>query len=141
MSKTKKSAKDIAFEKERAKFRSEIRNLQYQIAYRDRQIEELNETISQREAELFKQEEELFKQEDWIRRLLEYTEMSKKDLQMLIKSEKDKAEIREKVSTTLGIIGMVGRNQTLSSLISEIEREKAREQILEEAAEIEADYE
>ena len=101
--KQKKSAKDIAFEKERAKFRSEIRNLQYQIAYRDRQIKELNETISQRERELFEQE-------DWIRRLLEYTEMSKEDLQSLIKSEKDKTEIRERISTTLDIIGMIGGN-------------------------------
>lgn len=104
--KQKKSAKDIAFEKERAKFRSEIRNLQYQIVYRDRQIKELSETISQREMELFKQE-------DWIRRLLEYTEMSKEDLQSLIKSEKDKAEIRERISTTLDIIGMIGGNKFL----------------------------
>ena len=104
--KQQKSAKDIAFEKERAKFRSEIRNLQYQIAYRDKQIKELNETISQRESELFKQE-------DWIRRLLEYTEMSKEDLQKLIESEKDKAEIRERISTTLGIIGMIGGSKFL----------------------------
>ena len=31
-----------------------------------------------------------------------------KDLQKLIESEKDKAEIRERISTTLGIIGMIG---------------------------------
>ena len=104
--KQKKAAKDIAFEKEREKLRSEIRNLKYQVEYRDRQIAELNETIQQRE-------EELLRQEGWIRRLLEYTEISKEDLQSLIESEKDKAEIRERISTTLGIIGMIGENKFL----------------------------
>lgn len=102
MSKSKtKSAKDLAFDKERVKFRSEIRNLQYQIMDMDNQIKELNEVI-------FDRENELRQQSEWIDRLLEYTEISKEDLQMLIKSEKDKAEIRERVSSTLGIIGMVG---------------------------------
>ena len=54
MAKINKSAKDIAFDKEREKFRSEIRNLKYQIQYRDKQIEELGETVRQREEELFK---------------------------------------------------------------------------------------
>ena len=134
MSKTKKSAKDLAFEKERAKLRSEIRNLQYQILDMDNQIKELNEII-------FDRENELRQQSEWIDRLLEYTEISKEDLQMLIKSEKDKAEIRERVSSTLGIIGMVGRNKLLSFSIGEFEREQAKEPILEEAADIEADYE
>ena len=38
MAKTNKSAKDIAFDKEREKFRSEIRNLKYQIQYRDKHV-------------------------------------------------------------------------------------------------------
>ena len=99
--KQQKSAKDIAFEKERAKFRSKIRNLQYQIMDMDNKIKELNEVISDRENELRQQAE-------WIDRLLEYTEISKEDLQSLIESERDKAEIRERISTTLGIIGMIG---------------------------------
>jgi peptidoglycan hydrolase CwlO-like protein len=103
MAKINKSAKDIAFDKERANFRSEIRNLKYQIQYRDKQIEELGETVRQRE-------EELFKLNDWIERLLEYTEISKEDLKKLIESEREKAEVREKISTTLGILGMFGGN-------------------------------
>lgn len=103
MAKINKSAKDIAFDKEREKFRSEIRNLKYQIQYRDKQIEELGETVRQRE-------EELFKLNEWIERLLEYTEISKEDLKKLIESEKEKVEVREKISTTLGILGMFGGN-------------------------------
>ena len=75
--------------------------MQYQIMDMDSQIKELNEVIIERENELRQQDE-------WIDRLLEYTEMSKEDLQKLIESEKDKAEIRERVSTALGIIGMIG---------------------------------
>ena len=101
MAKSNKSAKDIAFDKEREKFRSEIRNLKYQIQYRDKQIEELGETVRQRE-------EELFKLNEWIERLLEYTEISKEDLKKLIESEKEKAEVRDRISTTLGILGMFG---------------------------------
>lgn len=104
--KQQKSAKDIAFEKERTKFRSEIRKLQYQIMDMDNQIKELNEVI-------FDRENELRQQGEWIDRLLEYMEISKEDLQKLIKSEKDKAEIRERVSTTLGIIGMFGGSKFL----------------------------
>ena len=104
--KQQKSAKDIAFEKERAKFRKEIKCLQYQIMDMDNQIKELNEVI-------FERENELRQQAEWIDRLLEYTEMSKADLQKLIESEKDKAEIRERVSTTLGIIGMIGGSKFL----------------------------
>ena len=99
--KQQKSAKDIAFEKERAKFRKEIKGLQYQIMDMDNQIKELNEII-------FERENELRQQAEWIDRLLEYMEISKEDLQALIESEKDKAEIRERISTALGIIGMIG---------------------------------
>lgn len=100
MSKNNKSAKDIAFDKERASFRSEIRNLKYQIQYRDKQIEELGETVRQRE-------EEIFKLNEWVERLLEYTEIPKEDLKKLIESEKEKTEVRERISTTIGIIGGV----------------------------------
>lgn len=102
MPKNNKSAKDLAFDKERASFRSEIRNLKYQIQYRDKQIEELNETVRQRE-------EELFKLNEWVERLLEYTEIPKEDLKKLIESEKKEAQIRERISTTIGIISNVYR--------------------------------
>ena len=99
--KQQKSAKDIAFEKERVKFRSEIRNLTDCLNDKQKQIDGLNETVREKD-DVIRQYKE------WIDRLLEYTEMSKEDLQKLIESEKDKAEIRERISTTLGIIGMIG---------------------------------
>ena len=96
-----KSAKDIDFENERAKFRSEIRNLTDCLNDKQKQIDGLSETVREKD-DVIRQHKE------WIDRLLEYTEMSKEDLQKLIESEKDKAEIRERISTTLGIIGMIG---------------------------------
>ena len=104
--KQKKSAKDIAFEKERAKFRSEIRNLTDCLNDKQKQIDGLNETVRE-------QDDVIRQQKEWIDRLLEYTEMSKEDLQSLIESEKDKAETRERISTAFGIIGMIGGNKFL----------------------------
>ena len=98
----KQSAKDLAFEKERSKFRSEIRKLTDCLNDKEKQIDGLNETVREKD-------EVIRQQEEWIFRLLEYTELSKEELQNLIESEKDKAKIRESVTTTLGILGMVGR--------------------------------
>ena len=89
--KQNKSAKDIAFDKERIKFRQEIKKLQYQIMDMDNQIKDLNEIIYERESELKQQAE-------WIDRLLEYMEISKEDLQELIKNEKEKAMLNNKLS-------------------------------------------
>lgn len=98
-----KSAKDVAFEKERMKFRSRIRELENSLSTKQNQIDELSETLREKDQAIIQQEE-------WIERLLEYTEISKEDLQRLIDSEKDKAEIRENISSILGIIGMTGKN-------------------------------
>lgn len=73
-----KSAKDIAFDKERRKFQKRIRELEEQLAERDNEILNLKEQLSESEIK-----------DDWIERLLEYTEMSKEDLKAMI--EKDKA--------------------------------------------------
>lgn len=91
-----KSAKDIAFEKERIKFRSKINELTNCLNTKQKQIDELNEIIREKDQIIIQQKE-------WIERLLEYTEMSKEDLQKFINSEKDKAEIREKMLSTLRI--------------------------------------
>ena len=56
----------------------------------------------------FQKDEIIAQQKEWIERLLEYTEISKEDLKMLIDSEKDKAEIREKLSSTLGMVELFG---------------------------------
>lgn len=101
MTKKVKSAKDIAFDKERHRLYSGIRGLEALVAQRDRQLIELQEIIHQKDAELAEAK-------DWIERLLEYTEMSKEDLQLLLTSEKDKAEIQERLKTSLGILSMLG---------------------------------
>lgn len=100
-----KSAKDMAFERERAKFRSQIRELESCLNTKQVQIDELN-------AELREKDQVILQQNDWIERLLEYTELTKEDLQKLIANEKDKAELREKLSTTFGIMNLMtsGRN-------------------------------
>ena len=94
-----KSAKDIAFEKERIKFRSEIRELKSCLNTKQNKIDELNEIIREKD-------EIINQQKEWIERLLEYTEMSKEDLKKFIDSERDKADIVEKLSSTLGIFEM-----------------------------------
>ena len=101
MAKRVKSAKDIAFDKERHRLSSEIRGLEALVTQRDRQLLELQEIIHQKDAELAEAK-------DWIERLLEYTEMSKEDLQLLLTSEKDKAEIKERLKASLGILSMLG---------------------------------
>lgn len=97
MTKRVKSAKDIAFDKEKHKLCSKIKGLEALVAQRDRQLLELQEIIHQKDAELAEAK-------DWIERLLEYTEMSKEDMQLLLSSEKDKAEIQERLNTSLGIL-------------------------------------
>lgn len=99
MSDRKKSAKDIAFDKERAKFRSEIRNLNKDISDRDGEIRRLKEVISQKE-------NEITERDDWIRRLLEYTELSEAELKKFIEKEKIETEIVDSIS---GIGNMFSR--------------------------------
>ena len=79
--KYKKSAKDIAFEKELARLRSEIRDLEAFIRNRDKIILELNADNRALQAKLEEKD-------DWIRRLLEYTEMSEEDMRRTIAKEK-----------------------------------------------------
>ena len=84
----KKSAKDMAFDKERAKYRHEIRELQYKISEKETEIKSLNNLIEVKESKI----EEL---NDWIHRLLEYTELSKEDMKRFIDKEKKAAEMIE----------------------------------------------
>lgn len=98
-----KSAKDIAFEKERVKFRSEIKRLTSCLNTKQKQIDDLNESIREKD-------EIINHQQEWIERLLEYTEMSKEDLQKFINSERYKAEIRERFSSVIDIMGAFSRN-------------------------------
>lgn len=81
-----KSAKDIAFDKERAKFRKEIRELSASLNDKEKQIGELKDVVREKE-------EVITKQKEWIERLLEYTELTEDEMRKLIKKEKYTAEI------------------------------------------------
>lgn len=84
--KQKRSAKDIAFEKERMEFRSEIKHLKKSLNEQQIQMNALNEIIRQ-------QEMTILEQTDWINRLLEYTELSETDMKMKIQREKAVCEM------------------------------------------------
>ena len=79
----KQSAKDIAFEKERVMFRQDIRNLERINKQCSTELYEAKEKIRELESQLEERDE-------WIRRLLEYTEMSEEDMKKTIQREKDR---------------------------------------------------
>lgn len=84
--KQKQSAKDLAFEKERAKFRKKIRDLEHE-------INNLKLLYMQKENELRVVNSQLSQKEDWIVRLLEYTELSEDDMKVIIDKEKSVVKI------------------------------------------------
>lgn len=87
----KKSAKDLAFDKERIKYNKMIKELESQLKEKSKVITEQNEHIES----LI---EELDNLKDWVRRLLEYTELSEGDMRKLIDKEKQSAEIIDRMS-------------------------------------------
>lgn len=101
MSNYKKSAKDIAFDKERAKFRSEIRSLTDNLNKSKKQINELNKTIREKDVVVSQQKE-------WIDRLLEYTELSESEMKQLIEKDKKTAEIIGNFRSLQQVFGRFG---------------------------------
>lgn len=95
------SAKDIAFEKERVKFRQEIRRLKDNALNQQKEIDRLNNIINEQKSKLNEQEE-------WIERLLEYTELNREEIKSVVENEIKENEIKEHISTTLGILGVMG---------------------------------
>jgi len=87
----KKSAKDLAFDKERAKYNKRIRELESQLKEKEKIIASQNESIA---SDL----EELYKLRDWVKRLLEYTELSEEDMKKIIDKEKKSTELIERMS-------------------------------------------
>lgn len=75
----------MAFEKERAKFRKKIKELEHE-------INSLHLAVSQKDNELNAIRNDLSQKEDWIRRLLEYTELSEDDMKAIIDKEKSFAK-------------------------------------------------
>lgn len=82
MAKYQKSAKDKAFDEERAKFNKKIRELEYQVKTKELEIRSLKESHEKENAEL----EEL---RDWNRRLLEYMDLSEDEMRSIISKEKE----------------------------------------------------
>lgn len=96
-----KSAKDLAFEKERAKYRKQIRELESAVVQKTNENAELREQIS-------RTEEKCLELQDWVSRLLEYTEMSEDDMKKIIQKEKNTAEVMEHFNRFMGITKMFG---------------------------------
>lgn len=90
MKKTK-SAKDLAFDKERAKYRKEIRELNSLVSKQNINIDRLKQVIDRKDMELVEKDE-------WIRRLLEYMDMSEEDMRKIIQKDKTMAEAAERLS-------------------------------------------
>ena len=90
MKKTK-SAKDLAFDKERAKYRKEIRELNSLVSKQNINIDRLKQDIDRKDMELVEKDE-------WIRRLLEYMDMSEEDMRKIIQKDKTMSEVAERLS-------------------------------------------
>ena len=90
MKKTK-SAKDLAFDKERAKYRKEIRELNSLVSKQNINIDRLKQDIDRKDMELVEKDE-------WIRRLLEYMDMSEEDMRKIIQKDKTMSEAAERLS-------------------------------------------
>lgn len=90
MKKTK-SAKDLAFDKERAKYRKEIRELSSELVKQRIDIDKLKQDVDRKNMEITEKNE-------WIRRLLEYMDMSEEDMRKIIQKDKIMAEASERLS-------------------------------------------
>ena len=92
----KKSAKDIAFERERAKLQKQKREVEEQLRDKDKTIKSLMDKISELENVIVQKDE-------WIERLLKYTELTKEDLKVAIEKDKAKAETLKTLNSLMGL--------------------------------------
>lgn len=100
--KTGKSKKDIAFDKERAKYRHEINDLQRTISNQLVEISNLSKRISELE-------DSVRQKDEWIHRLLEYTELSEEDMRKQIKKDKNISEVLEHINDMNNLICGFGK--------------------------------
>lgn len=96
----KKSAKDLAFDKERAKYNKQIRELKLQLKEKDDVIKLQKECIEANSTELCELR-------DWVQRLLDYTELSEEDMKRIINKEKKSAEVIEQMSNVSKVFSML----------------------------------
>ena len=92
-----KSKKDLVFDKERAKFRFEIRQLKGDIQSKDLQIRGLLSQIHDMESEI----ERL---KDWNERLLEYMDMPEEDMRRVLREKDIESQAAESIRNIVGII-------------------------------------
>lgn len=92
MSNYKKSAKDIAFEKERNQFKKEIKALKFELENKDK-------VINAQKNELEEMKTEYYQLKDWVERLLEYTQLSEDEMKKIIDKEKQSVEFLDKVNS------------------------------------------
>lgn len=90
MSERKKSAKDIAFEKERCQYKKKIRELDQCLSKTKAEMDDLRQHVAALE-------NENATLQDWVGRLIEYTEMieSDKDIAKVIQLAKKMMNISE----------------------------------------------
>ena len=100
--KKEKSKKDIAFDKERAKYRHEINDLQRTISKQLAEISDLSKRISELE-------ESVKQKDEWINRLLEYTELSEEDMRKQIQKDKSVSEVLEHINDMNNLIAGFGK--------------------------------
>lgn len=100
--KTEKSKKDLAFDKDRAKYRHEISTLQREIKENLREIEVLNQKIHELE-------ESIRQKDDWIQRLLEYTELTEENMRNQIKKDKSVSEVIDHINNMNILISGYGK--------------------------------
>lgn len=85
-----KSKKDLAFDREREKFRHEIHYLKGEVQSKDLQIQGLMCQIQELENKI----REL---EDWNRRLLEYMDMPEEDMRRVLMEKDIESQVSESI--------------------------------------------
>lgn len=96
MTNRKKSAKDLAFDKEREKFRKEIHRLGDENKLLAAKVKDQNEKLQ-------KAEEENRQMKEWVDRLLEYMDMPEKEMRKRIEFEKVGNEVFSRFSEIMEV--------------------------------------
>ena len=92
----KKSPKDVAFEKERNKYKKQIRELELTLKRKEEIVEKLQKIIDEKD-------ENIRQQKDWIERLLQYTKLSEEDVKRAIEGQKKMGELAYCISEIFSI--------------------------------------
>lgn len=93
----KKSAKDLEFERERAKYRHIINDLSSENRRYASIVQEQKEKMASLETTVAEQG-------DWINRLLNYCGLSDEEMRDIVNTEKKKAEVAKNMAETTAIM-------------------------------------